>query len=141
MTSVIASVSSFLKCVVSYETVRKSVVVVSSDQGNSCVCTDCRIMCVNKKARNVFNKSTSDVNEQGHCKPSLKRVTSESADLFHTARHCILCGFQLEDGDRSRLYVWKPRHFLNQSLIAVNPGQYIIKYTVYLYICSLFHGR
>ena len=49
--------------------------------------------------------STSDVNEQGHCKPSLKRVTSESADLFPTVRHCILCGFQLEDGER--LYVWK----------------------------------
>ena len=48
-------------------------------------------MCVNKKDRNVFSKSTSDVNEQGHCKPSLKRVTRESANLFHTARHCIIC--------------------------------------------------
>ena len=67
-----------------------------------------------KKDKNVFNMLTSDVNEQGYCKPSLKRVTSESA------RHCILSGFQLEDGDI--LYVWKPRHFLNQSLIVVNPG-------------------
>ena len=73
-----------------------------------------------KKDRNVFNKSTSDVNEQGHCKPSLKRVT-RNQQIYSTQQGIVLyVRFQFEDG--KRLYVWKPKHFLNQSLIAVNPG-------------------